>query len=577
MPASDIDTTNQDAKLLAIVEAAKRDIFAYYGYLIENAVDVPAPPKSLSMANDRLIRNYLAIERLTDARNALARLAAPVTATQIRVSQAVVKEKVDTGSPIAPPDIAPTVRRLKTLSRLLWWLSAILVIVIVFGSYFLRVHNGAAQPLRDISFWGINLFDAAQFSLPALCGLLGGTASGTRVFSAALAHSMLDDRTALSIVLNLLLGAIGGTAVASLALDVDWSTMATGFIVGYLAPGVFSRLDDLTAWIFLPKDLQDANRRTGLDLLQPINVTTHFATGTIITLMFLFGCLVAAPRSFLLDSLPTPLEGASFAGIVPVMTILAGALGAWAHVTMDILGAFGEQTTQAEPRRIPLPWIRYLAGGAVGTGVAYILPGSILTNTATLTSFNPFALILLSLFGGYWAARSLKTAISSVDRILGGSSAAVVEEGVRRALTPPPLVNYRGYMQAALLDAADLTSLMVNDTANLRPDVTEFILDLRFHPDKSEDAASAPVLVEGGVNEGDAVFDIEIGADGFEPARRRLRVTTSTGTITRTEQLNYTIQEDKTAEPERAFRLTISQSGRVVQFQVLNVVLLEQP
>ena len=121
---------------------------------------------------------------------------------------------------------------------------------------------------------------------------------------------------------------------------------------------------------------------------------------------------------------------------------------------------------------------------------------------------NPFALVVLALVAGYLAARSLKTVISSVDRVLGGGSAAV-EEGVRRALTPPPLVNYRGYMETALLDAADLSSLMVNDTANIRPGVAEFVLDLRFGPDKSDDTSSAPILIEGGVNEGDAVFDME--------------------------------------------------------------------
>ena len=49
-----------------------------------------------------------------------------------------------------------------------------------------------------------------------------------------------------------------------------------------------------------------------------------------------------------------------------------------------------------------------------------------------------------------------------------------------------------------------------------------------------------------------------------------------TGAFTSTEPLNYTILEDNSAEPEKAFRLTVSQSGRVVQFKVLNVVIVEQ-
>ena len=334
---------------------------------------------------------------------------------------------------------------------------------------------------------------------------------------------MLDNRTALQIVVNLVLGVVGGTTIGLIAQTVD-IPMGAGFVIGYAAPGLFSRLDDLTAWIFLPRDHQDARRRTGLDLLQqPVNLTTHFAAGAVITIFLMFFCLVMAPQSYLLENLPSSLRNASHAtGVVPAMTILAGALGAWSHVTKDILWALAEQDTQAEPLRVPLPWLRYLAGGAVGTGVAYILPNSILTNPTALSSFNPFALVVLALVAGYLAARSLKTVISSVDRVLGGGSAAV-EEGVRRALTPPPLVNYRGYMETALLDAADLSSLMVNDTANIRPGVAEFVLDLRFGPDKSDDTSSAPILIEGGVNEGDAVFDIEIGADGFEPPRRRLK------------------------------------------------------
>ena len=160
---------------------------------------------------------------------------------------------------------------------------------------FARAPHGAQPPVPDISLWGAKLSDIAPIALPALFGLLGATAAGLRMFSAALRQSMLDNRTALQIVVNLVLGVVGGTTIGLIAQTVDISAMGAGFVIGYAAPGLFSRLDDLTAWIFLPRDHQDARRRTGLDLLQqPVNLTTHFAAGAVITIFLMFFCLVIA-------------------------------------------------------------------------------------------------------------------------------------------------------------------------------------------------------------------------------------------------------------------------------------------
>jgi hypothetical protein len=434
----------------------------------------------------------------------------------------------------------------------------------------------------------------AVLVIPVLFGALGAVIRSLRTFAAAEEASLVTWSTPGTLVSGTAFGAVAGAVLGPALGAVAHAVVgpvpsggnavansALAFLVGYATPAGLSLLDrvnSISSALFGSRDEATGSRSgPGIQLLRPINLGTHFVVGTFIIVGFLFGCAFLSGRSGLVATLLPGLAPTHPGAAIAYATLAAGVLGAWGQVTSEVLSL--ARRSGAAAAKIPLPIPRYLLGALAGYSAGVVLPSIVVvpdafTSTRTagdgtaLDVFNPFALVLFAFTAGWALARATEHLVLSVGQS-GPGGAAAVEEGVRRALAPPPLVNWRGYVNALVRRKPDLASVMDNGKAFL--DCAECVLDIFFDPQPDKSTATGLIRIEDGVDEPSATFDVEIIAEGFEPRRRRVQIVSERGRRSKTESLDYRVIEE--AKPvggpvleARRFRITISQSGRTAQF-----------
>jgi hypothetical protein len=460
----------------------------------------------------------------------------------------------------------------KVAIRLRNWLKAFNIFSLIIGliaiSYqsFIFVH-----PTLGLGSFGVFVKEWAPLMLPMLYGSLGALLAGLRSFTQAWREKLLDERVVIEATTGVALGCIAGLMIGLTLNSVGSFPVGAAFLAGYCAIGALGRLDDLVVRRFRSQTVAT------FDLLQPVNLTTHLVAGAVFTVLFLASWGLLLPNSFLWQTLNVSGEPPRRTSVLPMIAVAGGALGAWLDVTLNIIAFAAIQSNrrasdQKTPFRFPPPFMQYLTGAFAGFAGAIILPGSILSATADLDAFNPSTLAVIAVIGGYWMARTLRSVVGSLY-LDNETGVAAVEEGVRRALAPSPLVNYSGRMTTDLLRADTLASCISEGEAKIPPEIPDYVLNVRFEPDAVDDAAYTPVTIEDGIDGGEAIFDLEISADDFAPRRRRVQIAARTGIVASIEPLKYSLLEKGKISEESRFRITISQSGRVVQFVVLRVAM----
>jgi hypothetical protein len=349
--------------------------------------------------------------------------------------------------------------------------------------------------------------------------------------------------------------------------ELAFAKALLAFLPGYFAPQVFALLDGASNLFRSTETVERVWPK--LSLLRPVSHTMHFTIGAVGALAFLIGCLFlpGAPRLSL--SLPAGLNPPQQSTtIIPFLSLIGGTLGAWAKVTSDIFAAVS-RARKGDVPRVSLPIFRYASGAFGGFLISFVLPSALLLERYTMSVYNPFILTGLSLIAGYVCSQYTSTLIGPDDDAdIAAGGVLAVEEGVRRALAPPPLVNYAGYLRY-LFRTTDLELSMVECKALLKPGVNEYFLEITLGPTSQESTPSVPLQIDDGVDAGEAIFEIEISALGFTPKRRRIRISTQSSTESKTEQMRYQVDADAREEASR-FRLTVYQAGRLVQMATLD-------
>jgi hypothetical protein len=352
------------------------------------------------------------------------------------------------------------------------------------------------------------------------------------------------------------LGLVVGAASAALIQPYGG---AISFLLGYFAPTLFEWLDRL----FRPAspEARDWSKRQ----LTQISRSTHFIVGAGLAVIYLFGCALLGGN--LPPSFASGIKPSESVGLLPFLVIIGGALGAWWTVTLDVTRGGG-----ARPSGPPL--LRYLLGAFAGLVAAYGLPSVLVAQGSSITAFNPFVLAFLSVAAGYAAARATRAIFGrALDSLEPASSAMAVEEGVRRALAPPALVNYKGYI-VCVARHSDLVPMEMTEKGAMLRDAKTCLLDVSLQPIASELGLSRRIEIDDGIDADEAPFEIEVSAEGFNPGRRRFRILARGAAPSKEERLAFAVVGGGTA---RSFKVTASQGGRIVQFATMDVAAADAP
>jgi hypothetical protein len=402
--------------------------------------------------------------------------------------------------------------------------------------------------------------------IPLLFGALGATLHMLRSYDGEKISP--DWESPLRVWTTIIVGAaFGFIAAGFVGSEMAVAKAFLAFLLGYFAPQFFVLLDSTTGLVSTAGSEQ--RNWPKLSLLRPVSHTTHFTIGAVLVFAFLVGCLFlpGAPRlSLALPAGFNPPQQSTMT--IPFLTLIGGSLGAWAKVTSDIFYAVSSARKEDVPR-VSLPLFRYVTGAFGGFVASFVVPSALLLERNSMAVFNPFLLSGLSLVAGYLCARYASLVIGGDgDSVVAAGGVLAVEEGVRRALAPPPLVNYKGYLNY-LLRNTNLELSMVERKAILTPGTNEYLLEINLGPDSQDKAASVPIQIDDGVDGPEAVFDVEITAFGFTPRRRRIRIASKTSTQSNSEQLRYRVDSESSEEGSR-FRLNVYQAGRLVQLATLD-------
>jgi len=404
--------------------------------------------------------------------------------------------------------------------------------------------------------------------IPLTYGLLGATVHALRSLAVEAATTTLGWATPNRTLITVVFGPIAGLAVGSLfGAQATLSSAAVAFLAGYASPVFFTSLDKLIASVFRPGG--DSVGWAHFNPLHPIGRTAHYVIGIGLAALFIFGTMLLPGAAALLPGMnfdfPKPDPSLS---IMPYLALVGGSLGAWVHLNSDILLAIGAgHRTDGEPK-VPLPLLRYVTGAFAGFIAGFLVPKAVLSQGNDIIVFNPFLLAASSLAAGYLFSRNSPMIVERfAESLTGPTGASAIEQGVRRALAPQTLLNYRGFLNC-ILRSSDLTSRMARQAGQLVPNETKYVLDVFFDPRAPDDALAVPIQIVDGADADATPFEIEIIALGFEPRRRRLEVSAPRAGSSPTAKCNYELAE--TVDP-RSFRFTVTQAGRVIQFATLSV------
>ncbi|OAF19198.1 hypothetical protein AXW67_37680 [Bradyrhizobium neotropicale] len=402
--------------------------------------------------------------------------------------------------------------------------------------------------------------------IPLLFGTLGAAAHALR----SLARTAgLGRGTPIRILLAISLGALFGASTGPLLGSTSpYANAAVSFLLGYAAPQLFAWFDKIVEFVAAPSSAE--RDWTNLPFLRPVSRATHFGVGAILAVAFLSGCMLLPGAPPLPLSLPTGLETPQpSTAVIPFLTMIGGGLGAWVRVNSVIYSAITSHPLDADAPRAPVAVLRYVTGAFGGFIAAFWLPSSLLAQPTTIAVFNPFLLAGLSLAAGYAFARFEPIVLERSKSTFGApAGASAVEEGVRRALAPPPLVNYKGYLNL-ILRTPDLERCMVGKDAILKSGQGQYVLETFFDALAPDDALSTRIHIDDGIDADEAPFDVEISADGFTPRRRRARIAAPRASRSNAEHLAYSIDPDLRPDEAPRFRVTVTQAGRVIQFASL--------
>jgi hypothetical protein len=205
----------------------------------------------------------------------------------------------------------------------------------------------------------------------------------------------------------------------------------------------------------------------------------------------------------------------------------------------------------------------------VGFIAGYIIPVTALSGRYGAEVYNAYFLLMIATLSGFqvdgWLRHLVAASDVSVDR-------AVAVKRIKRITPDDQLVQFRGFLTARLIDGDNFESCMVGDKAQLRSDVSGYRLELTLQPEKADDGVSVAIVIEEGTRAPSATFDIEVVADGLEPTRNVTRITGTTGKISESTYLSYSLPLKSGSESEDRLRLSVRQRGRIIQYASMQLV-----
>jgi hypothetical protein len=142
--------------------------------------------------------------------------------------------------------------------------------------------------------------------------------------------------------------------------------------------------------------------------------------------------------------------------LTPLLVVVAGSLGAYSYLARDFVTrivtrgrGLGAQSSEEKSE----PALLYLiVGGLFGFLGGLVIPSALLVRGADLTVFNPASLAVLSALAGFAIVNSYSPFIARMADELREINTGQVAEAVQKALEPPPLVNFDGYLACIILE-----------------------------------------------------------------------------------------------------------------------------
>jgi GAF domain-containing protein len=157
--------------------------------------------------------------------------------------------------------------------------------------------------------------------------------------------------------------------------------------------------------------------------------------------------------------------------------------------------------------------------------------------------------------------------------------AAIIEEGVRRALAPPPLLSYRGFLTCMIHEAKEHV-LAPAGKGTFSTSAHELIARVQLLPDAKEGAATSRITVDGerdSTRESPgALFEIEVLGDEINAEPSTVRLHAATGRPSEEKFIRLVLDPERGEEVLR-LRFYVTQAGRYVRALQIQIKMGREP